>query len=72
LESRRGDNSAELDGWGRRVMFKQDLSKQDHWPDRRAFVALIPGAAFALAGCVTGPAQPVYYGPTQILPTSAQ
>jgi len=50
-------------------MFKQDLSKQDHWPDRRAFVALIPGAAFALAGCVTRPAQPVSYGPTQKLVT---
>src|SRR5215831_2908565 len=62
LDLRRADTSTDLDGWGRRFMFKQGLSKQDRWPDRRAFVALIPGAAFTLAGCVTRPAQPVYYG----------
>jgi hypothetical protein len=45
LDSRRGDNSAELDAWGRWFMPKQGPPKQDHWPDRRAFVALIPGAA---------------------------
>jgi lipoprotein-anchoring transpeptidase ErfK/SrfK len=50
-------------------MPKQGLPKQEHWPDRRAFIALAPSAAFALAGCVTQPAQPVYYGPTQKLVT---
>ena len=50
-------------------MPKQGLSKQDRWPHRRAFVALVPGAAFAFAGCVTRPAQPVTYGPTQKLVT---
>jgi lipoprotein-anchoring transpeptidase ErfK/SrfK len=66
-------------------MPKFDLSKQDHgqgrchdhWPNRRAVVALIPGAALTLVGslgsllggCVTHPAQPVSYGPTQKLVT---
>jgi lipoprotein-anchoring transpeptidase ErfK/SrfK len=55
-------------------MFKQNLPKrglpeQDRWPDRRAFVALVPGAALAFAGCATRPAQPVSYGPTQTLVT---
>jgi lipoprotein-anchoring transpeptidase ErfK/SrfK len=50
-------------------MPKQGLSKQDRWPDRRAFVALVPGAAFAFAGCATRPAQLVSYGPTQKLVT---
>jgi len=50
-------------------MLKRDLPKQDHWPDRRVFVALLPGAAFAFAGCATRPAQPVSYGPTQKLVT---
>jgi len=50
-------------------MPKQGLSKQDRWPDRRAFVALVPGAAFAFAGCATRPAQPVSYGRTQKLVT---
>jgi lipoprotein-anchoring transpeptidase ErfK/SrfK len=69
LVSRRGNNSADLDGWGRWFMPKQGLSKQDRWPDRRAFVALVPGAAFAFDGCATRPAQPVSYGPTQKLVT---
>jgi lipoprotein-anchoring transpeptidase ErfK/SrfK len=50
-------------------MPKHGLPKQDDWPDRRAFVALVPGAAFWLAGCATRPAQPVSYGPTQKLVT---
>ena len=49
-------------------MPKQGPPKQGHWPDRRAFVALVPGA-FAFAGCATRPAQPVSYGPTQKLVT---
>ena len=48
-------------------MPKQGPPKQGHWPDRRAFVALVP--AFAFAGCATRPAQPVSYGPTQKLVT---
>jgi lipoprotein-anchoring transpeptidase ErfK/SrfK len=64
----------DLDGWGRRFM-----PKPDHWPDRRAFVALapfalvrfasVPGAALSLMGCATRAAQPVSYGPTQKLVT---
>ncbi len=46
-------------------MLKQRLSGQDHWPDRRAFLALAPGAALTLVGCVTRRAQPVS-GPTPI------
>ena len=69
LDSRRGDNLTDLDGWGRRFMLKEDLPKRDRWPDRRVFVALLPGAAFAFAGCATRPAQPVSYGPTQKLVT---
>jgi len=50
------------------------MPKQDHWPDRRGVVALVPlalvpGAALSLVGCATRPAQPVYYGPTQKLVT---
>jgi lipoprotein-anchoring transpeptidase ErfK/SrfK len=69
----------DLDGWGRRFMFKQNLPEQDHRPDRRAFVALapfalvrfalVPSAALSLMGCATRPAQPVSYGPTQKLVT---
>ena len=43
-------------------MFKQGLPKQDHWPDRRGVVALLPLV-------VTRAARPVYYGPTQKLVT---
>jgi len=55
-------------------MFKQNLPKLGHRPDRRAVVALvpfalIPGAALSLMGCATRPAQPVTYGPTQKLVT---
>jgi lipoprotein-anchoring transpeptidase ErfK/SrfK len=50
-------------------MPRQTLPKQVDRPDRRAFVALVPGAAFWLAGCATRPAQPVSYGPTQKLVT---
>jgi lipoprotein-anchoring transpeptidase ErfK/SrfK len=57
------------DGWGRQFMPKHGRPKQDDRHDRRAFVALIPGGAFWLAGCATRPAQPVYYGPTQKLVT---
>src|SRR5215471_13472993 len=69
LDLGHGDNLADLDGWGRRFMFKQDLGKQDQRPDRRTFVAMLPGACLALGSCVTRPAQPVYYGPTQKLVT---
>jgi lipoprotein-anchoring transpeptidase ErfK/SrfK len=69
LDSGRGNYFDDLDGWGRRFM-----PKQDHWPDRRGVVALVPlalvpGAALSLVGCATRPAQPVYYGPTQKLVT---
>jgi lipoprotein-anchoring transpeptidase ErfK/SrfK len=50
-------------------MPRKTLPKQVDRPDRRAFVALVPGAAFWLAGCATRPAQPVSYGPTQKLVT---
>jgi len=51
-------------------MPRQSLPNEERRPDRRAFVALIPGAAFWLAGCATRPAQPVVsYGPTQKLVT---
>jgi lipoprotein-anchoring transpeptidase ErfK/SrfK len=50
-------------------MPRQTLPKQVDRPDRRGFVALIPGAAFWLTGCATRPAQPVSYGPTQKLVT---
>ena len=33
--------------------------------DRRAVLALLPGAAITLVGCVTRPAQPVSLGPTR-------
>ena len=46
---------------------KQGLPKQDRWPDRRAFVALVPGAALTLAACATRPAAQQSYGPTQRL-----
>jgi lipoprotein-anchoring transpeptidase ErfK/SrfK len=55
------------------------MPKNDHWPDRRVFIAsapfalvrfaLVPGAALSLMGCATRPAQPVSYGPTQKLVT---
>ena len=38
-----------------------------HRLNRRSALIIIPGAGLSLAGCVTRPAQPVYYGPTQKL-----
>ena len=42
------------------------MPKQDHWPNRRAFVALVPGAAFAFAGCATRPPPEPYRGPNLV------
>jgi lipoprotein-anchoring transpeptidase ErfK/SrfK len=44
-------------------MPRQCLPKQDYWLDRRAFVALVPGAAFAFAGCAMQPPPEPYRGP---------
>ena len=41
------------------------MVKQDERLDRRAFVALVPGAALTLAACATRPAAQQSYGPTQ-------
>ena len=43
------------------------MVKQDERLDRRAFVALVPGAALTLAACATRPAAQQSYGPTQRL-----
>jgi lipoprotein-anchoring transpeptidase ErfK/SrfK len=43
------------------------MVKQDERLDRRAFVALVPGAALTLAACATRPAAQQSYGPTQKL-----
>lgn len=43
------------------------MVKQDEHLDRRAFVALVPGAALTLAACATRPAAQQSYGPTQRL-----
>jgi len=43
------------------------MVKQDERLDRRAFVALVPGAAPTLAACATRPAAQQSYGPTQRL-----
>ena len=43
------------------------MVKQGERLDRRAFVALVPGAALTLAACATRPAAQQSYGPTQRL-----
>ena len=43
------------------------MVKQDERLDRRAFVALVPGAALTFAACATRPAAQQSYGPTQRL-----
>jgi lipoprotein-anchoring transpeptidase ErfK/SrfK len=43
------------------------MVKQDERLDRRAFVALVPGAALTSAACATRPAAQQSYGPTQKL-----
>ena len=43
------------------------MVKQDERLDRRAFVALVPGAALTLAACATRPAAQQSYGPPQRL-----
>ena len=40
------------------------MCKQVKSSSRRSFIAIIPGAALSLAGCVGGPFQPRYAGPT--------
>jgi lipoprotein-anchoring transpeptidase ErfK/SrfK len=40
------------------------MSNQVKCPSRRSFIAILPGAALILAGCVTAPVQPRYVGPT--------
>jgi len=47
-------------------MREQRLPKQDYRLDRRAFVALIPGAAFAFTGCATQPPPEPYRGPNLV------
>jgi lipoprotein-anchoring transpeptidase ErfK/SrfK len=65
LDSTCRDYLVEL-GWlgGRRFM--RDRSKREGGAlNRRALIAILPGAAFGFAGCATRPAQPVVYGPTR-------
>jgi lipoprotein-anchoring transpeptidase ErfK/SrfK len=59
--SRRGDTFGSRHVRGHRFM------APIHRLNRRLALLMIPGAGLSLAGCVTRPAQPVYYGPTQKL-----